>query len=84
MKFETVQVYFLSEFSFCCHQNILLSWQREVTTSPLYSFAKTAIFPLPWRNVCALASEISILMKLNRSRIWLTALIGRRSSDILF
>ena len=27
----------LSEFSVCCHPEILLLWQRDVTTSPLYS-----------------------------------------------
>ena len=36
MKFGTVQIYFLSEFSACCHPNILLPWQRDETTSPLY------------------------------------------------
>ena len=36
MKFETVRIYFLSEFSVCCHPKILLPWQRDVTTSPLY------------------------------------------------
>ena len=40
MKFETVQIYFLSEFSVCCHPNILLLWQRDVTTSPLYSLPR--------------------------------------------
>ena len=37
MKFETVLIYFLSEFSVCRHPKILLPWQREVTISPLYS-----------------------------------------------
>ena len=37
MKFETVRIYFLSEFSVCSHPKILLPWQRDVTTSPLYS-----------------------------------------------
>ena len=32
MWFETVRIHFLSEFSVCC-QNILLPWQRDVTTS---------------------------------------------------
>ena len=36
MKFGTVRIYFLSEFSVCCHPKILLPWQRDVTTSPLY------------------------------------------------
>ena len=40
MKFETVQIYFLSEFSVCCHPKILLLWQRDVTTSPLYSLPR--------------------------------------------
>ena len=35
MKFGTVRIYFLSEFSVCCHPKILLPWQRDVTTSPL-------------------------------------------------
>ena len=36
MKFKTVRIYFLSEFSVCFHPKILLPWQRDVTTSPLY------------------------------------------------
>ena len=40
MKFETVRIYFLSEFSVFCHPNILLPWQRDVTTSPLYSLPR--------------------------------------------
>ena len=38
MKYETVRIYFLSEFPFqCCHPKLLLPRQRDVTTSPLYS-----------------------------------------------
>ena len=33
MKFETVWIYFLSEFLVCCHPKILLPWQHDVTTS---------------------------------------------------
>ena len=33
MKFETVRIYFLSEFLVCCHPKILLPWQHDVTTS---------------------------------------------------
>ena len=47
MKFETVRIYFFSEFSVCYHPKRLLPWQSGVTTSPLYSLAKTAISPLP-------------------------------------
>ena len=36
MKFETVRIYFLRECSVCCHPKILLPWERDVTTSPLY------------------------------------------------
>ena len=36
MKFETVRIYFLGEFSLCCHPKILLPRQRGVTTSPLF------------------------------------------------
>ena len=38
MKFETLQIYFLSEFWVCCHPKILLPWQCDITTSPPYSF----------------------------------------------
>ena len=37
IKFETVRIFFLVTFSVCCHWEILLPWQRDVTTSPLYS-----------------------------------------------
>ena len=37
MKFETVRIYFFSEFSVCCHPKFLLPWQHDITTSPLYS-----------------------------------------------
>ena len=37
MKFETMRIiYFLSDFSLCCHPNILLPWQHDITTSPLF------------------------------------------------
>ena len=36
MKVETMRIYFLIEFSVCCRPNILLSWQRDVTTSPFF------------------------------------------------
>ena len=47
---ETVQVYLLSDVLVCCHPEILLLWQRDVTTSPLYYGAifwgrHTAQFP---------------------------------------
>ena len=38
MKFETVRIYFLREFSVYCHPKILLPWQCDITTSPSYSF----------------------------------------------
>ena len=37
MKFETVLIHFLSDVLVCCHPKILLPWQRDVTTSPLYT-----------------------------------------------
>ena len=37
MKFETVQIHFLRDVtSVCCHPEILLQWQCNVTTSPHY------------------------------------------------
>ena len=36
MKFETVRINLLSDVMVCCHPEILLPWQRDVTTSPLY------------------------------------------------
>ena len=36
MKFETVRIYFLSDVLICCHPQILLPWQHDVTTCPLY------------------------------------------------
>ena len=36
IKFEKVRIHFLSEFSVCCHPEILLPWERDATTSPLY------------------------------------------------
>ena len=32
MKFEIVLIHFLSDVLFCCHPEILLPWQRDVTT----------------------------------------------------
>ena len=37
MKYETMRIYFLSEFSVCCHPKILLPWQHDVTTSLYYN-----------------------------------------------
>ena len=36
MKSDTLRIYFLSDILVCCHQEMLLPWQRDVTTSPLY------------------------------------------------
>ena len=39
MKFETVRIHFIlikETLSICCHPEILLPWQRDVTNSPLY------------------------------------------------
>ena len=36
MKFETVQIHILSDVLAGCHPEMLLPWQRDVTTSPLY------------------------------------------------
>ena len=36
MKFEGVRITFQATFSVCCHPKILLPWQLDVTTSPLY------------------------------------------------
>ena len=36
MKFETVLIYFSSDILVCCHPEMLLPWQRNVMTSPLY------------------------------------------------
>ena len=48
MKFETLRIYFLSEFFSVCRPKILLPWQREVTTSPLYSHLSS---PLAYEDV---------------------------------
>ena len=40
MNFETVQIHFLSDVLICCHPEILLPWQRDVTTSPLHCICK--------------------------------------------
>ena len=37
VKFEIVRIDFKVTLSVCCHPKILLPWQRDVTTSPLYS-----------------------------------------------
>ena len=37
MKFETAQIHCLIEVSVCCRPEILLPWQCDVTTSPLYT-----------------------------------------------
>ena len=36
MKFETVQIHILGDVLVGCHPEMLLPWQRDVTTSPLY------------------------------------------------
>ena len=37
VKFEIVRIDFKVTLSVCCHPKILLPWQLDVTTSPLYS-----------------------------------------------
>ena len=47
MKFETVLIHFLRDVLIFCHPEILLPWQRDVTTSPLYYIIHwTEIFPM--------------------------------------
>ena len=41
VKFEIVRMDFKVTLSVCCHPKILLLWQRDVTTSPLYCAATT-------------------------------------------
>ena len=36
MKFERERIHFLSDVLICCHPEILLPWQRDMTTNPLY------------------------------------------------
>ena len=36
MKFETVRIHILSEVLVCCHPEMLLPWQRDVTTPHVY------------------------------------------------
>ena len=43
MKFETVRIYFLSEFSIYCHPKFCYHGNVDVTTSPLYS--PSCIYP---------------------------------------
>ena len=38
-----MRIYFLSEFSVCCHPKILLPWQRDLTTSLLYCFSSASL-----------------------------------------
>ena len=40
---ETVRIHFLSDFLICRHPKILLPWQRDVTTSPLYSLISLTV-----------------------------------------
>ena len=37
MKFETVLIHFLNDVLVCCHPEILLPWQRDVTTYLYYN-----------------------------------------------
>ena len=54
MKFETVQIHFLSDVFGLFHPKILVPWQRDVTTSPLYY---KLIKILQRKNMCKLAQE---------------------------
>ena len=38
---QTLQIHFEMTLSVCSHPEILLPWQRDVTTSPLYSLPLT-------------------------------------------
>ena len=43
MKFEIVRIDFKVTLLVCCHPKILLPWQRDVSTSPLYCLSKQRI-----------------------------------------
>ena len=46
VKFETVRILFLSEFSGSCQSEMLLPWERDLTTSPLYIMGNIT---RPWK-----------------------------------
>ena len=56
-KFETVRIHFVSEFSVCCHLDILLPWKRDVTTSSLHP---TQFFQYILRNFFLEENQFSI------------------------
>ena len=80
MKFETVRIHFLSDVLLCCHPKILLPWQRDVTTSPLYWWCIACVFHIWWALVGyeELAEELEPIFWMNnkyrilqgRAEIW--------------
>ena len=48
VKFEIVQIDFEVTLWVCCRPKILLPWQRDITTSPLYSPPNNCIYPTTW------------------------------------
>jgi len=81
IKFEAVWIHSLSEFSVCCHPEILLPWERDITTSPLYSALRScgrSYSTYLW-DVLVLAWEYSWLLVLPplvtpRNDVWGTRL----------
>ena len=67
MKFETVRIHFLSDALVCCHAKIVLLWQRDLTTSPLYyrNFAELYL-----RSMSLSLSNLAIQIILRRSFQW--------------
>ena len=52
-----MQIHFLSEFSVCCHLDILLPWKHDVTTSCLHP---TQFFQYILRNFFLEENQFSI------------------------
>ena len=90
MKFETVRIHFLSDVLICCHPEILLPWQRDVTTSPLYwvtcisSFIENTAYPVPWPKFNVSEFHLHSVSPSLLHRGWVERQIEHRRSCLIF
>ena len=62
MKFKTVRIHFISDVFGCCHPEILLPWQCDVTTSPPRKNVRVSFPPGTVQTVGNIVYGVSVLL----------------------
>ena len=88
-KFETVRIQFLTDVLICCHPEIFLLWQRDVTTSPLcrpYSWYPQSLhdgIKAISRGFLGCKQVVKAANARNRGRVWMFTLDNRKKKGFI-